>query len=345
MANTPNNGIPYVPENTQDPAAGLNLSLNVIDALIQTEVISMTLSTPPTMPPDGSMYVVGPSATSSWVGQENNVARYVATGNFWQFYVAGDQAKLLMMAGVIYTWSGTAWIPASGSAAGGTVTSVNVSPSASVSDVLNVTGGPVTSSGSMSVEAVDPGADRIIYWDSTDDKLSHLEVGSNLSITAGVLNATGGGGGGGGDVTGPASALADRIAVFNGTTGKSIKDGGKTIAEISGITTPVSTPTFSAGVLTINFGGRSSWAGGYTLTANVTSVVFTNLPPAGSFIEYELHITQSAAGGLTFTIPTSHRALGGSDTAIASAANSVTVLSASSINGGAVYRYAMQESA
>jgi hypothetical protein len=36
-----------------------------------------------------------------------------------------------------------------------------------------------------------------------------------------------------GDVTGPAAAVADRIAVFNGATGKLIKDGGITIAGLS----------------------------------------------------------------------------------------------------------------
>jgi len=40
-------------------------------------------------------------------------------------------------------------------------------------------------------------------------------------------------GSGAGDVTGPASAIADRIAVYNGTTGKIIKDGGKTLADLT----------------------------------------------------------------------------------------------------------------
>lgn len=35
-----------------------------------------------------------------------------------------------------------------------------------------------------------------------------------------------------GDVNGPASAVDERIAVFDGTTGKLIKDGGKTVAEL-----------------------------------------------------------------------------------------------------------------
>lgn len=37
-------------------------------------------------------------------------------------------------------------------------------------------------------------------------------------------------GAGGGDVVGPASSTGDRIAVFDGATGKLLKDGGKTIA-------------------------------------------------------------------------------------------------------------------
>ena len=40
-------------------------------------------------------------------------------------------------------------------------------------------------------------------------------------------------GSGSGDVTGPAGAIADRIAVYNGTTGKIIKDGGKLISELA----------------------------------------------------------------------------------------------------------------
>ena len=39
-------------------------------------------------------------------------------------------------------------------------------------------------------------------------------------------------GAGTGDVIGPAGAVADRIAVYNGATGKLIKDGGKLISEL-----------------------------------------------------------------------------------------------------------------
>lgn len=93
---TPNTGIPYVPENTQDPAAGLNLSLNVIDALLQTAVINMDQTAPPGAPADGNLHIVAVGGTGAWAGQDNNLARYVADGAFWQFYTAGTQVRLVL---------------------------------------------------------------------------------------------------------------------------------------------------------------------------------------------------------------------------------------------------------
>jgi hypothetical protein len=54
---------------------------------------------------------------------------------------------------------------------------------------------------------------------------------------------------GAGDVAGPASSVADRIAVFNGTSGKVIKDGGVTIAGL-GIPTPASVAPIGDGTAT-----------------------------------------------------------------------------------------------
>ncbi|MEE8484223.1 MAG: hypothetical protein V3S46_06455, partial [Nitrospinota bacterium] len=51
----------------------------------------------------------------------------------------------------------------------------------------------------------------------------------DASSGAAVWTETTGGGGGSGDVTGPSSSIDENIAVFNGTTGKIIEDGGMTI--------------------------------------------------------------------------------------------------------------------
>lgn len=108
---TPSNGIPYVPEDTQDPAAGLNLALNVIDALLQAFVIDMDLTAPPGSPADGDMHIVAASATGAWVGEDDNLARYVAEGDFWQFYPAGSQIRIVFNQddGGMYVWHLGAW--------------------------------------------------------------------------------------------------------------------------------------------------------------------------------------------------------------------------------------------
>jgi hypothetical protein len=63
----------------------------------------------------------------------------------------------------------------------------SVTLAASVQDVLGLTGQELT--------ADDPGADRLIFWDDSESKLTHLTLGTNLSITGATLNASGGGGG------------------------------------------------------------------------------------------------------------------------------------------------------
>jgi hypothetical protein len=64
----------------------------------------------------------------------------------------------------------------------------------------------------------------------------------------GPIGPTGASGTGAGNVVGPTSAIADHVAVYNGTTGTIIKDGGKTIAELAGAAkiTTTSTPPVGA---------------------------------------------------------------------------------------------------
>ena len=67
------------------------------------------------------------------------------------------------------------------------------------------------------------GIQPIYLWFATDTGFLWLYDTSWTQLT---------GTGGTGDVVGPASAVADRIATFDGVTGKLIKDGGKTIATV-----------------------------------------------------------------------------------------------------------------
>lgn len=87
-----NNSIPFVPENTIDPAAGLNESINAIDALLQVRVLSVGSNTPPGSPADGDRYVVGTAPTGAWAGQANKLARWL--DSTWTFFDAAMVVNL-----------------------------------------------------------------------------------------------------------------------------------------------------------------------------------------------------------------------------------------------------------
>lgn len=92
MSNSINNAIPFVPENTIDPAAGLNESINVIDALLQVRVRSVGTDTPHASPNEGDRFVVGTSPNGAWSGQANKLARFL--DGAWHFYSAAIVVNL-----------------------------------------------------------------------------------------------------------------------------------------------------------------------------------------------------------------------------------------------------------
>lgn len=99
----------------------------------------------------------------------------------------------------------------------------------------------------------------------------------------------------------------------------------------------------SAGTVTVDCSMGRNFT--ITLAANVTTLTLSNLAGAGFATELEIEIKQDGTGGRTFALPAAFKALGGSDTTIASGANAVTVLSAKTFDNGTTWRYAMQESA
>lgn len=77
-----------------------------------------------------------------------------------------------------------------------------------------------------------------------------------------------------------------------------------------------------------------------TLGANVSGVTITNPPAAGGSIR--VRIIQDATGGRTLVLPTSGKAITGSDAAIQSAANAQTVLHLTTDDGGTSWGYSMK---
>jgi len=71
------------------------------------------------------------------------------------------------------------------SLAGGTLNaSAQTTIGTSAADVLSIAAGEIT--------ADDPGADRLLFWDESENKLTHLTLGTALSISGTTLNADSG---------------------------------------------------------------------------------------------------------------------------------------------------------
>lgn len=169
MSNTVNNGIPFVPENTIDPAAGLNESLLTVDALLQLAVVSVGDNTPPGSPANGARYVVGTAPTGAWAGRANQVAQRL--DGAWRFYAA--RYALNLADGLWYVRSASTWAPLAGSGGGEANTASNL------------------------------GAGEGLYSAKVgvDLRFKSLVAGTNVTLSSDAdtvtINATGGGGGSG----------------------------------------------------------------------------------------------------------------------------------------------------
>lgn len=198
--------------------------------------------------------------------------------------------------------SGTStWIPGAGGGGSGTVTSVAYSFDASLSDIFSIGGSPITTSGTLTASAVDAGGHRLAGWDNSIDKFTYFNIGTNLTYDTATktLNASGAGSG---DVVGPSSSVADQIAVFNGTTGKIIKDGGKTIAALR---VPNVQSVASASTVTPTFDNDA-----VKITAQAAALTLAN--PTGTAIDMAGLVIRVKDNGTARTIGygTQYRAIG-----------------------------------
>lgn len=138
------------------------------------------------------------------------------------------------------------------------------------------------------------------------------------------------------------------VAYDNTASGLAALDVQAALDEILGMVednakSPVTALSIASGVVNVDLALGKDFT--LLLTANVTSITFSNLPGAGFAAEADITITQDATGGRTVAFPASFKALGGSDTAVATAANAVTEWSGKTKDNGTTWRYAMQESA
>lgn len=88
-----------------------------------------------------------------------------------------------------------------------TITDTTITASSSGVSAIGATAADILSVSGSDIVADDPGADRIVFWDDSATKLTHLSIGSGLSITDTTLSATGSG------VTAVNSTTADIFSV------------------------------------------------------------------------------------------------------------------------------------
>jgi len=211
MTDTINNKIPFVPENTIDPAAGLNLSLNTIDALLQVLVQTVGANTPPAGV-EGQRFIVGTAPTGLWAGQANKLARFL--GGAWQFFDA--RYALNAADGLWYVRSASTWSALAGGApAWGSITGAiadqsdlalaldgKQDESANLAALSGLTGAAdrlpyFTGAGALSLATL-TGLARNLLDDTTQAEMQStlglVKQTSAIDTTAGALMAVGAGG-------------------------------------------------------------------------------------------------------------------------------------------------------
>lgn len=84
-------------------------------------------------------------------------------------------------------WASVVLLPGTAPGAG-TVTSVNLTDTND--DTQTASGGPITTSGTLDIAAVDAGADKLVGWDDSAGKKIYFALGTGLSTTGDTLNVT-----------------------------------------------------------------------------------------------------------------------------------------------------------
>lgn len=105
-------GLPYLAAGQMQKHVTLNEALTRLDALVQTAVVSRTISTQPDDPLDGALYILPPAATgAAWAGRpEGALIRAEAGG--WAGVEAVDGLVVLVVdAGELIVRDGGAWVP------------------------------------------------------------------------------------------------------------------------------------------------------------------------------------------------------------------------------------------
>jgi hypothetical protein len=80
----------------------------------------------------------------------------------------------------------------------GSVKTVDFSDVQGSIDLANTTGTLPLARGGLGVSLVDPGSDKLLFWDTSAGGFAYLTIGTGLTVAGTTISSDGGGGGGGG---------------------------------------------------------------------------------------------------------------------------------------------------
>jgi hypothetical protein len=170
---------------TEGELSGIDTSLLTEGALIfLSETTGAMTSTRPTQPAHGVVlgWCIKTGAGSSGI-------IYVKVDNGLELNELHDVLITSPATGQVLRrasdglWKNAALVASDVAGLSGTNTG-DVTLAASVADVLSLSG--------QELQADDPGADRLLFWDDSASKLTHLTLGTGLTITGTTIDAAGG---------------------------------------------------------------------------------------------------------------------------------------------------------
>lgn len=104
---TPRLQLPYILQNQAQKEVTHAVGLNVLDALIQTSVESISLTTPPAGT-EGDLYIVGAGSAGAWSAKDNQLAQFI--GGSWAFYPPFEGLRVWdKQTAQPFVYKGSAW--------------------------------------------------------------------------------------------------------------------------------------------------------------------------------------------------------------------------------------------
>ena len=104
-------------------------------------------------------------------------------------------------------------------AVNGTVVDISIAGGGGGDTVtINATATDILSVSSGDISADDAGADKLVFWDDSESKLTYLTAGSGLSISGTTITATGGGGSSGIEIENSGTSVGTAITAINFNT-------------------------------------------------------------------------------------------------------------------------------